>query len=156
MKKINGFLIGLVCLLTFLSGCNKAALPSNEEIMEFVEPYLDEAIYQEPSLYPSMNDYLMANFGLSEEEVIDPVYYTGQPNQNTTFFVVLTKTENADSQKILEKLDQRMLGQVTTAEMGYMQGNTDYSIIEKGNRIFIIMHEDEEKYRELVAYFNEL
>lgn len=156
MKKINGFLIGLVCFMTLLSGCAKEKLPTNEEVMKFVEPYLSETIYQDPATNPTMNDFLMANFGLSEEEVCDPIYYTGQPNQNTTFFAILTKTEKADSQKIIEKLDRRMQAQVQTAEMGYMQGNTDYSVIEVENRIFLIMHADEEKYRELVAYFNKL
>ena len=45
---------------------------------------------------------------------------------------------------------------VNTAEMGYTQGYREYSIVEKGERVFLVMQQDPEQYNELVALLENL
>ena len=77
---------------------------TDEDILELVTPYLENMDYQDPSLYPSMNEFYLANLGLDEKDIASAVLYMGAPQQNTGFFLMLTKTEHADSDRILEKL----------------------------------------------------
>lgn len=157
MKKILLGLCSVLCLSLVMGGCSKhPELPSDEEIVEEMSIYLENTVYQDASLYPSQNDFLSANFGLTQEDVADVVLYMGQPNQSTTFFLILTKTEKADSELILEKLETKMQGLVKTAEMGYIQGYTDYSIIEKDNKVFAIMHEEADSFMKMQEYINSL
>lgn len=157
MKKILLGLCSVLCLSLVLSGCAKhTKLPSDEEIVEEMSIYLENTVYQDASLYPSENDFIKANFGLTQEDVADVVLYMGQPNQNTTFFSIITKTENADSELILEKLEAKMQGLIETAEIGYIQGYTEYSIIEKDNKVFALMHEDVNSFMKMKEYINGL
>lgn len=86
--------------------------------MDEMAVYLEDSVFMDPVVYASMNDFLNANFGLGTDNVPDAVLYMGAPNQNTTFFLMLTKAENADTQFILDMLERKMDGQVRTAEMG--------------------------------------
>lgn len=87
MKKFVSILLSLIVVAVSLSGCaGQTALPADDEIMEAMSPYLTNAVLQDPSAYPSLNDFLTANFGLSDSDIADAVFYLGAPNQNTTFF----------------------------------------------------------------------
>ena len=147
-------------LVLFSVGCSQKAdektMPTDQEIVEALSDCLEDTVYQDPAAYPSLNDFLQANLGLTEQDVSDAVLYMGAPNQNTTFFLILTKTEDGDTQQILEKLENKMKAQVETAEMGYMTGYTEYDIIEKENKIFAIMNQDAEKFTQMQTYCNEL
>ena len=74
----------------------------------------------------------------------------GAPNQNTSFFLMLTPTEEADTEVIREKLENKSEGVVNTAEMGYTQGYADYKIIENVGRYFLVMQADATDFQELV------
>lgn len=138
------------------SSSDEADELTDEEILEQVKPYLEDMVYQDPALYPSMNDFLSANLGLTQEEAASAVLYMGAPNQNTGYFLMLTKAENADTNSILEKLNSTAEGQVHTAEMGYTQGYTGYEIIDKDTRIFLVMHPDADRFNELVDLLENL
>lgn len=157
MKKTSGLLLAIFLALLAV-GCaeKKNTLPAGEEILEHVSPYLEDTVFMDPATYSSLNDFLNAYLGLSEKEVSEAVLYMGAPHQNTTFFLMLTKAADADSGLILEKLESIMQDQVHTAEMGYMSGYTKYAIIEKGDKVFAIMHEDPEIFSELQSYLNSL
>lgn len=66
------------------------------------------------------------------------------------------KAENADSKKIIDALNSCLQNHVKTAEMGYTAGYTEYAVIEKGDKIFAVMHEDAEKFNEITAYLSSL
>lgn len=104
--------------------------------MEKMTPYLTNAQEQDPSLYPSYDDFLKANLGIGEDQVTDAVLYMGAPNQNTTFFLMLTKAENGDTDTIIQALENKAVSMVETASMGYTQGYTEYKIIEQRRKDF--------------------
>ncbi len=159
MKKIFAALFLVLTFMFCAVACSKEEqkpFPSDEEIMDEMAVYLEDSVFMDPAVYASMNDFLNANFGLGTDNVSDAVLYMGAPNQNTTFFLMLTKAENADTQFILDMLERKMDGQVRTAEMGYMMGSTAYAIIEKENKIFVIMHEDPESFAKMQTYLNNL
>ena len=137
-------------------GSNTEQELTDEEILEQVKPYLEDMVYQDPSVYPSNNDFLKANLGLEENDVSSCVLYMGAPNQNTGFFLMLTRTPEADTTHILEKLESKAKSMVETAEMGYTEGYDGYEIIEKDDRIFLVMHEDAKQFDELVALLENL
>ena len=113
-------------------------------------------MFQDPAVYPSFGDFLSANLGMSEDDVSAAVLYMGAPNQNTTFFLMITPTAEADTDAILEKVESKMESQVQTAEMGYMTGYQEYAIIQAQGRIFAIMHEDADQFAEMKAYLEGL
>ena len=133
---------------------SEEAQVTDEDILEDVAPYLENAVFQDPSNYPTMNDFLLANLGLDQTNVANAVLYMGAPNGNTTFFLMLTKAQDGDTDQILEKLESKMQSLVETSKQGYTQGYQEYAIIEKEDRIFAVMHEDAGQYEELVAYLN--
>ena len=156
MKKIIAVLTAALLTFTFAGCAEKETFPTNEEIMNNVTPYLENAEYQDPELYASFDEFLSANLGLSEKDVQDAVLYMGAPKQNTTFFLMLTKTADADNEKIMSKLESKMESQLKTASQGYITGYTEYSIIEKENKVFVIMHENSEDFKKLQEYINSL
>lgn len=129
---------------------------TKEEILEAVSPYLENAEYQDPAAYPPQEDFLLANLGLSEADVSDVVLYLGAPNQNTTFFLMLSVAPGGSRETVLEKIEARMQAHVHTAEMGYMEGYREYSVIETDPWIFAVMQEDPQKYEELIAFLSSL
>lgn len=158
MKKIAALFAAAFIMLS-LSGCLKEqqkSFPTDDEIMGNIMEYLDSAVLIDPAIYPSKNDFLKANLGLGEEIVSNAVIYMGAPNQNTTYFMMITKAEGADSKVITDKLQSIMQSHIKTAEMGYMSGYTEYSIIEKGSKVFVIMHESPEDYSKMRDYLNSL
>lgn len=159
MKKTLAVMLSALLVLLCSAGCDykkEKAFPSDEEIMSALSGYLGDAVLQDPAIYPSLNDFLSSNLGLSDKEVSDAVLYMGASNRNTTFFAMLTVVEGADHESIKSRLDSVMQGQVKTAEMGYTSGSTEYSIIEKGDKIFAVMHEDPDSYSEMLDYLNSL
>lgn len=158
MRKICALLAAAFIILS-AAGCSKEQpkpFPTDDEIMSNISAYLGSAVLIDPAIYPSKNDFLKANLGLGEENVSNVILYMGAPNQNTTYFVMITKAKNADSKVITDKLESIMQGCVKTAEMGYISGYTEYSIIEKGDKIFAIMHESPEGYSKMLDYLNSL
>ena len=158
MKKVVEILLTAIVIALCAVGCAKEQkqFPSDEEIMKNISEYLDNAVYQDPAIFPSMNDFLEANLGLNDENVLDATLYMGAPNRNTTYFLMITKSENADTELILQRLERIMQAQVKTAEMGYISGYREYDIIEKENKIFAIMHEDQQNYSDMRTYLNSL
>lgn len=156
MKKAIPIALVVVIIVAVVVGVclRKEPFPSDEEIMEHMTAYLENTVFQDPASYPSLNDFISANFGMSDKEFSQLTLYMGAPNQNTTFFLMATKADGADTALIKEKLENRMQSAVKTAEMGYMSGYTGYSIQEKGDKIFAVMHEDAGKYNEIQAYLN--
>lgn len=55
-----------------------------------------------------------------------------------------------------EKLEAKAVSMVETASMGYAQGCTDYKIIQKGEKIFLVMHEDQSSLEEMVQWLESL
>lgn len=129
---------------------------TDEEILELVAPYLEDLVYQDPALYPSQNDFLMANLGLDETNVSAATLYMGAPNQNTGYFLMLTPTEDADKATILDKLESQGEAMANTAAQGYTQGYAEYSVIESAGRIFLVMQADAGDYNDLVALLSQL
>lgn len=129
---------------------------TDEEILELVAPYLEDLVYQDPALYPSENDFLMANLGLDETNVSAVTLYMGAPNQNTGYFLMLTPTEDADKAAILDQLERQGEAMANTAAQGYTQGYAEYSVIEGAGRIFLVMQADAGNYNDLVALLSEL
>lgn len=120
-----------------------------EEVLQLVEPHLEGALLQEAEAYPSEDAFWQANLGLDEGSVAQGVLYLGAPNQNTTFFALLRKTPEADAQQMLGQLESRLQAHVETAEMGYMQGNREYTVVQKGDLLVAWMHEDPAQYEEV-------
>ncbi len=156
-KNIGALCLLCICLMSMLlAGCSQKALPSDEEILEHMQPYLENAVLQDASLYESTEAFLNANLGMGEDQLKNVVLYMGMPKQNTTFFLMADKGENYDETIVMEKLQSKMEGIQNTQEMGYIAGDTDYAIIEKPNKVFVIMHEDAQKFNEMKTYLNEL
>lgn len=130
----------------------KPLFPTDEEILTEVTPYLANAEQQDVST----DDTLKANMGFGSEVFTNPVLYMGMPKGNTTYFFMADLTETADKTIVKEKLDTILQGWVKTSEQGYVVGGTDYSIIEKGNKIFAVMHEESNSFQKLTAYLNGL
>lgn len=80
----------------------------------------------------------------------------GVPNRNTGYFLMLTKKPETDSDLVLEKLKNISTGWIKTAEQGYLEGNRDFAVIQKGNVFFLVSHYDPEKYTELVELLENL
>lgn len=165
MKKLLAALLASALLLTGCAGgteqggsssqteesSSAAQAPlTDEDILAEVEPYLEDTVWQDPSAYASMDEFLGGNLGLDTTQVASATIYMGAPNQNTSFFLMLTPTEDADPEVIREKLENKAAGMVTTAEMGYTQGYAEYEIIENTGRYFLVMQADATKFQELV------
>lgn len=159
MKKI------LFCILFGLLfvGCSKEKADSSVNtnltsiaVLEKISPYLENLEYQDPKAYKSPNDFYKANQGLEETQVESAVLYMGAPNRNTGYFLMLTKKPETDSDLVLEKLKNISTGWIKTAEQGYLEGNRDFSVIQKGNVFFLVSHYDPEKYTELVELLENL
>lgn len=139
-----------------LSGCSSKdkdiAFPSDSEILQKVTPYLSDTVKQDLS----QDIFLEANLGLTSDDVLNPVLYMGMPNQNTTYFCMFTLVEKSHIQEVKEHLTLIMENWVDSAEQGYLSGSSAYEIIQKGDKIFVIMHEDANSFNELVAYINSL
>ena len=123
---------------------------TDEDILAEVEPYLEDTVWQNPSAYAGMDEFLSANLALDSTQVAAVTIYMGAPNQNTSFFLMLTPTEEADTEVIREKLENKAEGMVNTAEMGYTQGYAGYKIIENVGRYFLVMQADAADFQELV------
>ena len=103
-----------------------------------------------------MNDFYKANLGLDESLIDSAVLYMGAPNNNTGYFLMLTKKPQTDTALIQEKLTDISVGWIKTAEQGYLEGNRDFATIQKGNVFFLVSHYDPEKYTELVSLLENL
>lgn len=123
---------------------------TDEEILEKVEPYLEELVYQDPAGYTSFGDFLKSNLNLDEANVSSATLYMGAPNQNTGYFLMLTPTETADMDLIHEQLERQAEAMVHTAEQGYTQGYAEYSILEESGRVFLVMQPTAEQYQDLI------
>lgn len=171
MKKLLAALLASALLLTGCAGgteqggsssqteesSSAAQAPlTDEDILAEVEPYLEDTVWQDPSAYASMDEFLGGNLGLDTTQVASATIYMGAPNQNTSFFLMLTPTEDADPEVIREKLENKAAGMVTTAEMGYTQGYAEYEIIENTGRYFLVMQADATKFQELVQLLENL
>ncbi len=168
MKRFYLFVLLVTAVLT---GCqstdNTAALASEavpqetynlseQEVLEKVAPYLDNFEYQNPEKYDSVNDFYKANLGLDESLIDSAVLYMGAPNNNTGYFLMLTKKPQTDTALIQEKLTDISVGWIKTAEQGYLEGNRDFATIQKGNVFFLVSHYNPEKYTELVSLLENL
>ena len=80
---------------------------TDEDILAEVEPYLEDTVWQAPSAYAGMDEFLSANLALDSTQVAAVTIYMGAPNQNTSFFLMLTPTEEADPEVIREKLEKQ-------------------------------------------------
>lgn len=129
---------------------------SDEEILEQVAPYLEQLVYQDPEVYSSTDEFLMANLGLDSTAVESAVLYMGAPNQNTGYFLMLTPTENADLEAIQTRLEETGESMAKTAQMGYTQGYAGYSVLQTQGRFFLVMQADADRYHELVQLLSEL
>lgn len=155
MKKITLLILILALLTPVLVGCSSQKsipLPSDEEIMEKVTPFLSNT----EKIDVLTEETLASNLALTYKDVKDVVLYMGAPLENTTYFCMLTLTEDADRENVKSKLTNVMEGWVKTGEQGYITGFLDYKIIEKQNKIFVVMHENAEKFEELTSYLNGL
>lgn len=169
MKQMKKLLASLLASALLLTGCTGGTFSegsstasgeesstvsqaplTDEDILAEVEPYLEDTVWQNPSAYASMDEFLSANLALDSTQVAAVTIYMGVPNQNTSFFLMLTPTEEADPEVIREKLENKAEGMVNTAEMGYTQGYADYKIIENVGRYFLVMQADAADFRELV------
>ena len=156
MKKLIALLLTFTFLFAGCAGKEEKTFPTDEEIMEKMTPYLTNAQEQDASLYPSYDDFLKANLGLGEDQISNAILYMGAPNQNTTFFLMLTKAEGADTETITQALENKAASMVETASMGYTQGYTEYKIIDKGEKMFLVMHEDQKSFEEMVEWLESL
>lgn len=159
MKKIILFIL----FVLIFTGCSndKTASSGNtnltsREVLEKVSPYLENLEYQDPKAYKSPNDFYKANLGLEETQVESAILYMGAPNNNTGYFLMLTKKPETDSDLVLEKLKNISTGWIKTAEQGYLEGNRDFPVIQKGNVFFLVSHYAPEKYTELVELLENL
>ena len=136
MKQMKRLLAALLASALLLTGCaggteqsksssqteessSAAQTPlTDEDILAEVEPYLEDTVWQDPSVYADMDEFLIANLGMDSTQIASAALYMGAPNQNTSFFLMLTPTEDADPEVIREKLESKAAGMVTTAEMG--------------------------------------
>lgn len=155
MKKALLFMMSVFMLVTIV-GCDSknqsVAFPSDEEIMEVISPYLGNALPQDVAEEAG----LLANLGLTNQDLIDPVLYMGMPNQNTTYFCMATFTEGADRENVTTKLNTILKGWTQTSEQGYIQGNLDYEVIVKKDKVFAIMHENLADFQAMQEYLNSL
>lgn len=129
---------------------------SDEEILEQVAPYLEQLVYQDPEVYSSTDEFLLANLGLDSTAVESAVLYMGAPNQNTGYFLMLTPTEDADLEAIQTRLEETGESRAKTAQMGYTQGYAGYSVLQTQGRFFLVMQADADRYHELVQLLSEL
>ena len=129
---------------------------SDEDILEKVAPYLEQLVYQDPELYSSTDEFLLANLGLDSTAVESAVLYMGAPNQNTGYFLMLTPTQDADLESIQTRLEETGESMAKTAQMGYTQGYAGYSVLQTQGRFFLVMQEDAQRYNELVQLLSEL
>lgn len=155
MKK-SIFVILSVFSLCLLVGCSKneqpIAFPSDEEIMENVAPYLKNALEQDVSTQSG----LLANTGLSNEDILDASLYMGMPKQNTTYFAMATLANDADSADVIETFNNILYGWTMTAQQGYIQGNLDYEVCVKKDKVFAFMHENLEDFHSIQEYIHAL
>ena len=115
MKQMKKLLASLLASALLLTGCTggtssegsstasgeesstvSQAPLTDEDILAEVEPYLEDTVWQAPSAYAGMDEFLSANLGLDSTQVAAVTIYMGAPNQNTSFFLMLTPTEEAD------------------------------------------------------------
>ena len=176
MKKTILFALSLLTVLCMMSGCSRqestdtsgqtvssesteketAAFPSDEEIIEEMSPYLENAQKQEIESAGSLEDFLLNNLGLETDGITDAVLYLGMPNQNTTYFLMLTLDDSADREAINQKVEEQLKGWQKTAEMGYVSGYTEYKIIEKQDKLFAVMHEKQDSFEKMCEYLEDL
>ena len=90
-------------IATMLIGFEDIVDEDDEDILAEVEPYLEDTVWQDPSAYAGMDEFLSANLALDSTQVAAVTIYMGAPNQNTSFFLMLTPTEEADPAVIPEK-----------------------------------------------------
>ncbi len=176
MKKTILFTLSLMTVLCMMSGCSRqestdtsgqtvslesteketAAFPSDEEIIEEMSPYLENAQKQEIESAGSLEDFLLNNLGLEADGIEDAVLYLGMPNQNTTYFLMLTLDDSADRENINQKVEEQLKAWQKTAEMGYVSGYTEYKIIEKQDKLFAVMHEKQDSFEKMCEYLEDL
>ena len=168
MRQMKRLLAALLASALLLTGCaggteqggsssqteessSAAQAPlTDEDILAEVEPYLEDMVLQDPSAYADMDEFLLANLGMDSTLIASATLYMGAPNQNTSFFLMLTPAEGADTDAIREKLESKAESMVKTAEMGYTQGYAGYEIIENTGRYFLVMKADATEFQELV------
>ena len=134
------------------SSSQESTFPSDQEILDEITPLLSNAVEQDLSI----PDALEMNVGIDSETISDPVLYLGMPNQNTTFFFMGTLSAEADEDAVKTQLESILEGWVKTCEQGYISGATDHTVIQKGNKVFAVMHQDAESYRQIVSYLDGL
>lgn len=155
MLKLFPALLLAVFLAVGCASSNQQTL-SDEDILEKVAPYLEQLVYQDPELYSSTDEFLLANLGLDSTAVESAVLYMGAPNQNTGYFLMLTPTQDADLESIQTRLEETGESMAKTAQMGYTQGYAGYSVLQTQGRFFLVMQEDAQRYNELVQLLSEL
>lgn len=166
MKKYIAVVLVLLNLFV-LSGCSQSSssgesspntedFMSDDDIVKAVEPYLEDMVFQDPSAYPSFDDFLKANLNIDSSEAESAVLYMGAPNQNTGCFLMVKPKENADIENIIQKLENKGESMTVTAQQGYTQGYSEYCVVQNQGRIFLLMHPEEEKYNELVNLVSDL
>ena len=134
------------------SSSQESTFPSDQEILDEITPLLENSTEQDFS----SPDALERNIGIDSDAMSDCVLYLGMPNQNTTFFFMGTLAPDADVDDIKAQLESTLDGWVKTSEQGYISGATDHTVIQKGNKIFAVMHQDAESYRQIVSYLDGL
>lgn len=156
MKNITATILTVILLTVTLGACSptktKKSLPTQQQIMHNVMPYI--ANTQEVDI--SSEDTLQANLGLTKEQVADGVLYMGMPNQNTTYFAMISVKENADKESIKLQLNAVLESWVKSAEQGYYEGYRGYKVIEKQTMMFAIMNENQENFDLLTGYLDAL
>ena len=109
MKQMKKLLASLLASALLLTGCTggtssegssaasgeesstvSQAPLTDEDILAEAEPYLEDTVWQNPSAYAGMDEFLSANLALDSTQVAAVTIYMGAPNQNTSFFLMLT------------------------------------------------------------------
>lgn len=96
MKQMKKLLAALLASALLLTGCTggtsseesstvSQAPLTDEDILAEVEPYLEDTVWQNPSAYAGMDEFLSANLALDSTQVAAVTIYMGAPNQNTSF-----------------------------------------------------------------------
>ena len=69
---------------------------------------------------------------------------------------MLTPAKDADLESIEASLEAKGDSMAKTAQMGYTQGYSEYSVLQTQGRFFLVMQADADRYDELVQLLSEL
>lgn len=143
-----------VLLCVPLLGCNRQIneLPSDEEIVAFVAPYLNRTVQVDLS-----NEFfILGNFEFGYETITDAILYLGFPRGNTSYFAILNLTPDANKEVLKQQLKLQFNDIKLSREQEYLTGATKYAIIEKQDKLLIIMHENLDTFHTISNYLNNL